>query len=257
MSSRGLKTKDFTSSTPSTPRSCARRSSQAARCSRTPRSPRAVHRYYDTATDQFLSVDPDVTQTGQAYAFAGGDPLNFSDPLGLAEWCMQGTSHNYTGPLYAFLYGANNGVCSFGEYGDSCYWKDWKCIGTATFSSPFAAAEFDEEWVAYVEALKEEALAQYTANHPVQISPALVYIANVANSVGTNLIKYVPEARQLGDCANGVQNFWFSDGGATLAGGEGLAFGVSLWVPIEPEAQAASAVVGGTILGCTSGVLGG
>ena len=55
------------------------------------------HRYYDPSTDQFLSVDPLVAITGQAYAFAGNDPLNAADPLGLAWWCMQGTSHNYTG----------------------------------------------------------------------------------------------------------------------------------------------------------------
>jgi hypothetical protein len=42
-----------------------------------------VHRYYDPQTDQFLSVDPDVMETGQPYAFTGDDPLNATDPLGL------------------------------------------------------------------------------------------------------------------------------------------------------------------------------
>ncbi len=33
-----------------------------------------VGRYYDPATDQFLSVDPDVAETGQPYAYTGDDP---------------------------------------------------------------------------------------------------------------------------------------------------------------------------------------
>jgi len=48
-----------------------------------PGSHRVVDRYYDPATDQFLSVDPKVTATAQPYAFTSDDPLNGSDPLGL------------------------------------------------------------------------------------------------------------------------------------------------------------------------------
>lgn len=40
-------------------------------------------RYYDPTTAQFLSVDPDLPQTGQPYSYAGDDPLNRSDPSGL------------------------------------------------------------------------------------------------------------------------------------------------------------------------------
>jgi hypothetical protein len=36
---------------------------------------RRVDRYYDPSTDQFLSVDPDVAETGQPYAFTGDDPI--------------------------------------------------------------------------------------------------------------------------------------------------------------------------------------
>ena len=42
-----------------------------------------VHRYYDPATEQFLSVDPDVNITAAPYAFTSGDPVNGVDPLGL------------------------------------------------------------------------------------------------------------------------------------------------------------------------------
>ena len=33
-----------------------------------------VHRYYDPATGQFVSVDPDLMETGQPYAYTGDDP---------------------------------------------------------------------------------------------------------------------------------------------------------------------------------------
>ena len=43
-----------------------------------------VNRYYDSSTGQFLSVDPLVDLTDQPYQYVGGDPINGSDPLGLA-----------------------------------------------------------------------------------------------------------------------------------------------------------------------------
>ena len=44
-----------------------------------------IGRYYDPATGQFLSVDPLVDETGQAYAYTGGDPVNGADPTGTAK----------------------------------------------------------------------------------------------------------------------------------------------------------------------------
>jgi RHS repeat-associated protein len=44
-----------------------------------------IYRYYDPNTDQFISVDPDVSQTNQPYEFAGDDPLNLTDPTGLCD----------------------------------------------------------------------------------------------------------------------------------------------------------------------------
>ena len=51
-------------------------SSRRARCNS------LVGRYYDPGTGQFLSVDPDVAETGQPYAYTGDDPVNAVDPLG-------------------------------------------------------------------------------------------------------------------------------------------------------------------------------
>ena len=42
-------------------------------------------RYYDPATQQFLTVDPVLAATEQAYNYAGGDPVNATDPAGLMD----------------------------------------------------------------------------------------------------------------------------------------------------------------------------
>ncbi|MGH9045533.1 MAG: RHS repeat-associated core domain-containing protein, partial [Acidimicrobiales bacterium] len=41
-----------------------------------------VHRYYDPSTEQFVSVDPLVSKTQTPYSYAGGDPVNGTDPSG-------------------------------------------------------------------------------------------------------------------------------------------------------------------------------
>jgi RHS repeat-associated protein len=45
-----------------------------------------INRYYDPATAQFLSVDPDVGITQSPYGYVGDDPVNEADPLGLWGW---------------------------------------------------------------------------------------------------------------------------------------------------------------------------
>jgi hypothetical protein len=44
-----------------------------------------INRYYDPTTGMFVSVDPDVALTGHSYAYAGDDPVNEVDPLGLCN----------------------------------------------------------------------------------------------------------------------------------------------------------------------------
>jgi RHS repeat-associated protein len=41
-----------------------------------------INRYYDPATGQFLSVDPELSQTAQPYQYAVGDPVDQTDPDG-------------------------------------------------------------------------------------------------------------------------------------------------------------------------------
>jgi RHS repeat-associated protein len=43
-----------------------------------------VNRYYDPTAGQFITMDPMVIATGQAYSYTGGNPVNAIDPLGLS-----------------------------------------------------------------------------------------------------------------------------------------------------------------------------
>jgi RHS repeat-associated protein len=49
-------------------------------------------RYYDPATGQFLTRDPIEAVTRSAYGYVNGNPLNLTDPLGLAPWDWAGNA---------------------------------------------------------------------------------------------------------------------------------------------------------------------
>jgi hypothetical protein len=110
-----------------------------------------IDRYYDPGTDQFLSVDPLLSQTGQPYAFTGDDPLNVTDPLGLKGWyCIGGKTHYYKGNKFG---AKGNGTCrQIAQRTLNAYAKLLELrkagfnvsasqIGAAITSSGFAAAE--------------------------------------------------------------------------------------------------------------------
>ena len=44
-----------------------------------------VDRYYDPVTGQFISVDPEVAQTQEPYAYVSGNPVESTDPTGASE----------------------------------------------------------------------------------------------------------------------------------------------------------------------------
>lgn len=59
-----------------------------------------VSRYYDPATGQFLSVDPLVALTQQAYLYAGDDPMNRTDPTG--DGCIGNVENSLRCPYIRF-----------------------------------------------------------------------------------------------------------------------------------------------------------
>jgi RHS repeat-associated protein len=49
------------------------------------------NRYYDPATGQFISRDPIAPLTQEPYGYVGGNPLNYTDPMGLGplDWVKE------------------------------------------------------------------------------------------------------------------------------------------------------------------------
>jgi RHS repeat-associated protein len=85
-------------------------------------------RYYDPATGQFISVDPQVSQTDDPYGYADGDPVAETDPTGEAsgfvwsyhswgKFCYpQYKGYQYCPPA-GFLLGAAYGL--HGKHGET------------------------------------------------------------------------------------------------------------------------------------------
>jgi uncharacterized protein RhaS with RHS repeats len=79
-----------------------------------------VDRYYDPATDQFLSVDPLVAETGQPYAYTADDPVNGTDPLGLITLVGGGSAECNSNNSTLYCTGAEpNGASVAGSYNAS------------------------------------------------------------------------------------------------------------------------------------------
>jgi RHS repeat-associated protein len=80
-----------------------------------------VNRDYDPGSGQFLSMDPDVDQTDQAYGYTGGDPVIESDPTGMndggSSWAAQ--SHGYAVGCAASG-SCNDSPCAF-SIGQYCF----------------------------------------------------------------------------------------------------------------------------------------
>ena len=53
-----------------------------------------VNRYYDPATEQFISIDPNIDSTDQSFAFTNDDPLNSGDPFGLEPMAFGGNTNS-------------------------------------------------------------------------------------------------------------------------------------------------------------------
>ena len=70
-----------------------------------------VHRYYDAKYGQFVSVDPDLANTNQAYAYANDAPTRTVDPQGLSGWMCMGKGSKQYDEMFN-LSGPTTGRCA-------------------------------------------------------------------------------------------------------------------------------------------------
>jgi len=98
-------------------------------------------RYYDPATQQFVSVDPLVDQTGQPYAYVADDPLNMIDPTGLCPsdgFCPWEAVGQATGAAL----GAVGGAAHTGyDFATSTGGSFARTIGTGAVGTYYSLAE--------------------------------------------------------------------------------------------------------------------
>jgi RHS repeat-associated protein len=179
-----------------------------------------INRYYDPTTDQFLSVDPMISQTDQPYVFTNDSPLNATDPLGLKGWyCMGGVvSEYYNGNKYGAV-GA--GQCGSGVRSYGCASGDSTCNG--------AVSAFWAEVAAYeaMKASNRNGVASPQPSDPASRNLAVSPSAAVQEQERTAAIHaYQSDVSGVGACEAGVAV------GGTLgfaAGGEQVAAGVGMW----------------------------
>jgi RHS repeat-associated protein len=88
-----------------------------------------INRYYDPATGQFNSVDPDVSQTAQSYEYANDNPVSTVDPNGLC-WNYRTCATDYwefTAGLWQFTRHRRS-ICqndepwTYARNGENCWW---------------------------------------------------------------------------------------------------------------------------------------
>ena len=95
-----------------------------------------VNRYYDPSTDQFISIDPVVSETGQPFSYANDDPANSSDPSGLC-----GINTSSVGGFFSSL-GSDVNIASSSNCADS-----WVRVGQENFKAGFNSLTPTEKWI--------------------------------------------------------------------------------------------------------------
>jgi hypothetical protein len=116
-----------------------------------------VNRYYDPATDQFLSIDLKILTSNQPYVFTNDDPLNLEDPSGMmpvgpsqyaSNWPkgnLQGEIENYLGSDIGVEEGSSSSKIVFYDLDD----PDKQVVYDVTNNSFRIARVSNGEWEYY------------------------------------------------------------------------------------------------------------
>ncbi len=103
-----------------------------------------VNRYYDTSTDQFITVDPLVSLTGEPFSYAGEDPVNGSDPSGLmcnanpfsgGFWSQGNCLSDASNAAGNWLNNESNTIGCQNGLGNGIFGSAFNCGSSATSSS--------------------------------------------------------------------------------------------------------------------------
>jgi RHS repeat-associated protein len=138
-----------------------------------------VARWYDPGTGEFMSVDPDLAETGQPYAYAGDDPVNEADPSGdaiapapiMVPPTAPGFSPSATSYLYSFDLGTLGTPSAVATFVD------------ADCASVFPISGCDDDFYQGEDMLlqKKAPFGLYTQSFPVQVvTVASAYFTFVA-----------------------------------------------------------------------------
>jgi uncharacterized protein RhaS with RHS repeats len=101
-----------------------------------------IGRYYDPVTGEFVTVDPEIATTEQPYSYVGDDPVNRSDPSGLAYFPFQPypTYLRYVflgATIYIFLSASISGSQAISAFGYPELDLSLEDGGTASFTWGF------------------------------------------------------------------------------------------------------------------------
>jgi RHS repeat-associated protein len=131
-----------------------------------------IHRYYDPETGQFLSVDPLVAATQQAYAYAANDPLDGTDPSGLWRYGPQGQVCNGSGQCNTGAVNENTGGTPAPTYEQAGYGfnapSGWGAGAVAAAQQSAIAGFLEAMNEARQKQLQQEAVWAQEANLAIQ-----------------------------------------------------------------------------------------
>ena len=131
-----------------------------------------VNRYYDPATDQFISVDPLVNQTGQAFAYSADDPVNASDPSGLC-----GVNTSSVGGFFSSL-GTDLNITSSSNCAHS-----WVQVGQENFNAGYNSLSSTQQTID-----RDTVLGATTALACIVVCEAVIASATAtASGIGSSL----------------------------------------------------------------------
>ncbi len=125
-----------------------------------------VNRYYDQGTGQFISVDPDFTGTGEAYVYAGDNPVMAVDYLGLC------------GGIFSVVCGAYDATAGLVKSAASSAW------GAIRIASHFAVHYLDN--IRHAIATGTNIATHFAVKHwkVIVLAAALVIVGAVTGGAG-------------------------------------------------------------------------